>query len=109
VDDRIVFLSERILEDANGACEVHTPRACGSVDRDGEFDPDPVYCGCDYPKRVLREVAAKSAIVQRWKEQDTMRYDNAEDESRAWLLDAVLRDLLAIYSDHPDYRAGWKP
>lgn len=66
------------------------------------------------PARVLREVKAKRAIVQRY-EHGTAG-DLPEWKTGRYLIEAalaillgVLRDLAAIYSDHPDYRAEWAP
>lgn len=108
------FIAARLAEDEAAANEVHRPGDCGCVDRDGEFDPDPVYCSCHYPARVLREVAAKRAIMglhdlpehycplpvlpgrhgQLW----------TPEEGPCW----TLRLLASTYSDHPDY-AEWLP
>jgi hypothetical protein len=66
------------------------------------------------PARVLREVAAKRAIVERYQR-------GASGDLPGWtagreLIEAglaivlgVLRDLAAAWSDHPDYRAEWRP
>lgn len=61
------FIAARLTEDEAAANEVHRPGDCGCVDRDGDFSPDPVWCGCGYPDRVLREVKAKRAIMARHK------------------------------------------
>jgi hypothetical protein len=62
------------------------------------------------PARVLREVAAKRAIMERhrpitrrpgWR--STCRFDN-----HRWPCADVL-DQAAAYSDHPDYRDEWRP
>ena len=70
------------------------------------------------PARVLREVAAKRTFL-RW-------FTSAEGEPLYMLLDQtpeelgrgggtvlrgewILREMAAVYSDHPDYRQEWKP
>jgi len=114
------FLAARLDEDEAAANEIHRPRDCGSVDRDGEFDPDPIWCSCDYPARVLREVEAKRAILDRhaphetafdgpacdWCSEDVD--DRPQLAKERWPCPDVL-SLAAVYSDHPDYRPEWRP
>jgi Family of unknown function (DUF6221) len=74
------------------------------------------------PVRVLREVAAKRAILAEYKESLQFPYDlpegiadgrdDDERERDAYLidvLDGVVRHLAAVYSGHPGYREEWKP
>jgi hypothetical protein len=61
------------------------------------------------PARVLRDVAAKRAILARWRELDAHRSDSAEDEARAWLGDGIVANLAAADSAHPEYEERWKP
>ena len=56
------------------------------------------------PARVLREVEADRKLLACWHEQDSRRSNSAEDEARAWLLDSLLADRAAVWSDHPDWR-----
>src|SRR6478736_1023493 len=65
VDEWAAFVKARLDEDEAAANEVHRPRDCGSVDRDGAFDPDPIWCSCDYPARALRDVEAGRRILAR--------------------------------------------
>lgn len=58
------------------------------------------------PDRVLREVAAKRAILARYEATQPPGY--AEQEAQGWLLLDVIRDLAGIYSDHRDYRQEWQ-
>jgi hypothetical protein len=60
-------------------------------------------------ERVLREVAAKRAMLN-------MHYEVAVD--LPWCAECetvrgfpcrTLKHLAAVYSDHPDYQDGWKP
>jgi len=66
------------------------------------------------PARVLRDVEAKRAILK--------RYEHAvSGELPEWtagrelisaaiaILFVAIRELTAVYSDHPDYRQEWKP
>lgn len=52
------------------------------------------------PARVLRDVAAKRAMV------DDLDYGGAEMGDAQ---DHVLRRLASVYSDHPDFRQEWTP
>jgi len=116
MDDLAAFITARLDEDEAMANEVHKPRDCGCVDRDGEFSPDPVWCGCDYPARVLREVAAKRAMVKEHgpARPEQRRYacaSNCTDDRN--IIQAApcttMRLLAAVWSDHGDYRAEWAP
>jgi hypothetical protein len=51
------------------------------------------------PARVLRDVEAKRAILNgRW---------GGPDHADMW--ESCVQNLAAVWSDHPDYRAEWKP
>lgn len=121
--DLIAFLNARLGEYEATVNEIHRPRVCGSVDRDGEFDPDPIWCSCDYPARALREVAAGRAILA-----EHGPANGGRDAGRCRVCTAIahtgmghtdarrfrapcptLLFLAAIYSDHPDYDQEWKP
>ena len=52
------------------------------------------------PARVLREVAAKRAMV------DDLAYGGPEMGDAQ---DHVFRRLASVYSDHPDYQQEWTP
>lgn len=72
------------------------------------------------PSRVLRELAAKRAILARYVDALDV---HSESESRAtddryswgwatWYVEAlgpVVRQLALPYSDHPDFRPEWSP
>jgi hypothetical protein len=106
MDDLVTFLRARLDEDEAGRNEVHRPRNCGSVDRDGDFDPDPVWCGCGYPARVLREVATLRRLVD---EMASVIGGHYIDDGELVLAEHVIRLLATAYSGHPDYRGEWKP
>jgi hypothetical protein len=102
MDDLTAFLTARLDEEEAAANEVHRPRDCGSVDREGEFDPDPIWCSCDYPARVLREVAALRAILTE------IESELADDPTQVMVQDR-LHHLAAIWGGHPDYPQERKP
>jgi hypothetical protein len=58
------------------------------------------------PARVLREIAAKRAILELF----AISNEEGFGGSEGWTLvrDAV-RQIAAVYSDHPDYREEWRP
>lgn len=67
------------------------------------------------PARVLRECAAKRALIDH--ASDATGLDMSVDMDRAvgrrdqdvdpYLGDAMLRTIAAVYSDHPDYQQEW--
>jgi hypothetical protein len=67
------------------------------------------------PARVLREVEAKRAILERHSPikdllPKTSWCVQCTDDRNGYLWPcADVRVLAAVYSDHPDYRAEWKP
>jgi hypothetical protein len=80
----IEFLDARLAEDEYGATHIGllpVPEA-------------------DYHQQTLREVAAKRSIVH--------RYRDAPIEDVVLLVEDV-RDLAAVYADHPDYDPAWQP
>lgn len=80
-------------EDARGGGNAYI--ACGPYGR-GLADADAEHIIRHDPARVLREVAAKRALVHRHAAE---RHEDCD----------TLRTLATVWSDHPDYRAGWKP
>lgn len=108
--DLVDFLRARLADDERTAqaCEkeVGTHRAgemyddgSGTADYDafpsypwGQMDAELAYmAGPGHPARVLREVAAKRAIL-----------DMVNSPGRM-----TLRWLAAVYADHPEYRDEW--
>ena len=74
------------------------------------------------PARVLREVAAKRAILGDYEEAAERPYDLPEgihdgrdddereiDQCQIDVLESILRHLAAVYRDHPDYDPAWGP
>jgi len=82
---------------------------------DGHELPGPASARIVYdPARVLREVEAKRAIIERYKRAPAVSgspvsFTRGQDEGyRQACMDAI-RDLATIYGDHPDYRQEWAP
>lgn len=75
------------------------------------------------PARVLREVAAKRAILKQYQAALTANQIGtrpggihsissrirAEDEAALDVLSRAVAHLAAAYADHPDYREEWRP
>lgn len=63
------------------------------------------------PARVLREVAAKRALLAVYEgfSHPVSLLERATYPSFAEVLRGQVRHLAAVYSDHPDYRGEWKP
>lgn len=101
-----VFLAARLDEDAAEARFVHV------IDCSLAFvSPEHCQCDCGTPARVLREVAAKQAILARFGEppEDADLGEHLQHSQEQAGLRRAVRLLAAVYSDHPDYRAGWAP
>jgi Family of unknown function (DUF6221) len=66
------------------------------------------HCARQDPARVLREVAAKRAIVDRYGEFDE---DSGDDCESCWAqgLGEAVQHLASVYADRPGYREEWKP
>jgi hypothetical protein len=67
------------------------------------------------PARVLREVAAKRAIMELADEatgldltvDNDRRVEPRDEADEPYVGDLILRQLAAVYSDHPDYNSKW--
>ena len=59
------------------------------------------------PARVLREVAAKRAILDQ--SEVEVEYGRQVDFDVRDALDSAVRHLAAVYSDHPAYLPEWAP
>lgn len=96
--DRILrFLLARLAEDAAGASRLAVgPVAAG----DGQVPP-----ACA-PYRLLREVAAKRAIVEIWR----AALDAQVGQAARWPhgpCDAVIAAILPLYAEHADFDPSW--
>lgn len=113
MDDLGSFIGKRLDEDEAmarpPAVVVAGEVDSGMVDgRTGAKLTAPVYGYAHDPARVLREVAAKRAIMA-----EHLRVGGScrmciEWPPEPWPCRTV-RLLAATWSDHPDYRAGWAP
>lgn len=140
MDDIITFLNARLDEDeaiARGAAPGPYPRDAdpplgvwlvqygteitGSgmtiYDEGGHDDAQATHIARHDPARVLREVAAKRAILAEHKMHRTTDYHNStiwycagcnwiNEEDDTLRCDTTLH-LASVYSDHPDYRQEW--
>lgn len=125
MDELTAFVTARLDED-EAAPDVHGD---GCALHAWLRNDVPSACDCGYPARVLREVAAKRAILITHHlevirqpdtpfnpytgEPNTPAYDG-NCETCGWFDPnhggcETVRDLTAVYGDHPDYRQEWKP
>ena len=76
------------------------PEQIALIDHQSQFDP----------ARVLREVEAKRAILARYVAVQAWSYPPGDgDEAVQDELGEIIRRLVAVESDHPDYRPEWAP
>ena len=109
--DLIAFLTARLNEDEERARRVQAALDNGW----NYFDETPTEL-ID-PARVLREVAAKRAILAIHEPMPSM-YGEPPVCSACWPAPQIathplwpcstVRQMIAVYSDHPDYRQEWK-
>ena len=59
------------------------------------------------PARVLREVAAKRAILREYTDAVDLWERESEAPDSVAALEAVTRHMAAAHSDHPDYDPAW--
>jgi len=111
MNDLVAFLTARLDEDKRRDWHVFDCSGMPRGDLGGEC--------CEVRQRMLREVAAKRAILAAH-EPVTEEIPHGEDDFeravvclecaslRRWPCPA-LRHIAAVYSDHPGYRDEWKP
>ena len=122
--DLAAFLAARLDEDEAQPWAVHDVTKCDALlyEEDMGAAAHEHVCDCEYPARVLREVAAKRAILAAYEEAAEHPYDlpqgihegrddweRERDDSVLGELEDVARHIAAVYSDHPDYRQEWAP
>jgi len=98
------FLGQRLDDDEAAARDVLEPAGTVVVPRAAV----PIYL--DDPgaaARMLREVEAKRAIVALYTEADASH--DRDDASATQYMESAAMALAAAYSDHPDFREGWRP
>jgi hypothetical protein len=69
------------------------------------------------PARVLREVEAKRQIIDLADDATSLdlmvdgerRIGTRDTAAEPFVGDVILRQLASAWSDHPDYREGWRP
>jgi hypothetical protein len=122
MSDLVEFLRERLDEDDEAALDMHardwtlTGRdimTAGFVIAEASSDFTAHHIARHDPARVLREVAAKRAILAghstvtgwNWPDQS----DGSVQMDYVEALRRTLRHLAAVYSDHPDYDEAWRP
>lgn len=99
------FLMDRLIED-----EVVASAAVEDIDDAELLAPDGVaeHFTRHDPVRVLREVAAKRALVHIWL-QTLAGQLREHDPGALAVAEQALAHLASVYADHPDYRPGWAP
>ena len=123
------FLLARIAEDeaaARGAADhwgdLIAAYAYGATEAFGErHDPARVLAECEAKQRIVERAKATWADVfannplmdhpgQRVGEYSASEYrDLYGEEEPPWWLASDLRDLAAVYADHPDFQEEWRP
>jgi hypothetical protein len=61
------------------------------------------------PERVLREVAAKRAVVRSWLVAVRRQLVQYRDPDGIEVAEEAIAHLAAVYADHPDFRPSWLP
>ena len=112
--DLVAFLNARLDEDEAHARRGEEVFAAGWPDYQTFDSPELTDAGryLDHfgPARVLREVEAKRAILA--EHQAVCKLADLTGQEigfLGWYREWVLKNVAAVYSDHPDYRPEWKP
>ena len=128
----VEFLLARIAEDeatagaADPACWVsdvtwqiaRVERAGAEADHIRRHDPARVVAECETKRRIVERCRPQYAVLYRESErllasafdQETMK--TIGHSGPRWPFEdaeAILRDLAAVYADHPDYLEEWRP
>ena len=110
MNDVTAFLAARLDEDEREAGEFHR-EDCESLPSPGYTGPFP--CNCGHPARLLREVAAKRAVLAAYEAvlRDCASVGDPARRPRLYGehdgLRVAVMHLTAVYSDHPDYDPEW--
>lgn len=108
-DDLIAFLKARLDEDEHQASGLAgaTRFVDGRPDFYGVGGPAAdAYWEHFPPHRILHEVEAKRTIIREAREMLGIAFSGEAGEGLAIV---ALHQMASVYSDHPDYRAEWKP
>lgn len=125
-DDLVAFLAARLDEDEEAARQVEgtwrqidqTGVIVASDGRHAEECASAHWAGVAEhiarhdPARVLRDVAARRAIVTSWRASNAEMQTPLPDDRNIGVadgLDEAVCYLAAVYADHPDYQEEWAP
>jgi hypothetical protein len=100
------FLLSRLAEDERFA---RAAQGTGTTGAPPGPDPHSAHSARHDPARVLREVAAKRAMVRAWVEAMQEQLSGHTDTDFILLCELALAHFAAVYSDHPEYRPAWLP
>ncbi|MEV8042436.1 DUF6221 family protein [Streptomyces griseoluteus] len=130
MDDLVEWLRAQLDEDARIARAILWPGSGNKLDWELvasatiDFGEDEVYVGdrtianhvmAHTPARVLREVAAKRKLLDRWSELQRRIEAETDEAKRGNLaltrhgLDMFVYQLGTVYADRPGYREEWRP
>ena len=112
MDELIAFLKARLDEDEQLALNAGSGEWYEELQESAFGNASLAHAGHHAPARVLREVAAKRAILARYERGisgDLPEWQAGREliEAGLAILLGVIRDLAAVYSDHPDCREEW--
>ena len=130
--DLAAFLAARLDEDEAVAKTGSEPAwrsdgpylgwVAGGIAAQFKWNTDAAHAARHDPARVLREVAAKRAILGRWRDLHPVADSLMQEQQHGVYagdgeytlgayaaLTETLRGLAAVYSDHPDYNPAWGP
>lgn len=103
-DDLVRFLNARLQDDETAAQRAIT--AARDVLPITAIEEAADHRARHSPIRVLRDVAAKRAMVQMWL--DGVRAEQDQPQVPGLdVADAMLMALVVVYAEHPDFRLDW--
>jgi Family of unknown function (DUF6221) len=97
MSDLTRFCAARLDEKAAEADDFHDARRCGSLDRDGGFDPG--RCDCGHPARLLREVEAGRKILAAWQDYELEHDPGSYAHGLADGVKLAVEYLAAVYGE----------
>ena len=102
-DCLVAFLDARLQDDETVAQAAIAARDILAVTAVGQPSEHRARHG---PIRVLRDVAAKRAMVQMWLDGVCAQRDHPPVPGLD-VADAMIMALVAVYAEHPDFRPDW--